>query len=65
MAKKTRDNVRTTAYWLRKAVSARANAGIYPEYKNALESLAELYEQLAERGLKAPTSRASGGAELR
>ena len=42
-------NVRTAAYWLRKAVRARASANRYPEDRDALENIAEMYEQMAER----------------
>ncbi len=42
-------NVRTAAYWLRKAVRARASANRYPEDRGALENIAEMYEQMAER----------------
>ena len=42
-------NVRTAAYWLRKAIRARASANMYPEDRAALENIAEMYEQMAER----------------
>ena len=42
-------NVRTAAYWLRKAIRARASANMYPEDRDALENIAEMYEQMAER----------------
>ena len=42
-------NVRTVAYWLRKAIRARASANMYPEDRDALENIAEMYEQMAER----------------
>jgi hypothetical protein len=42
-------NVRNAAYWLRKAVRARASAKMYPEDRAALENIAEMYEQMAER----------------
>ena len=42
-------NVRTAAYWLRKAIRARASADMYPEDRDALENIAEMYEQMAER----------------
>jgi hypothetical protein len=42
-------NVRTAAYWLRKAVRARASANRYPEDRDALENIAEMYEQMAQR----------------
>jgi hypothetical protein len=42
-------NVRTVAYWLRKAVRARASANMYPEDRDALENIAEMYELMAER----------------
>ena len=45
-------NVRTVAYWLRKAVRARASANMYPEDRNALENIAEMYELMAERVAK-------------
>ena len=41
--------VRTTAYWLRKAIRARMTASKYPEDRDALENIAEMYEQIAER----------------
>ena len=41
--------VRTTAYWLRKAIRARMSASKYPEDREALENIAEMYEQIAER----------------
>ena len=44
-----RGNVRTAAYWLRKAIRARASANMYPEDRAALENIAEMYEQMAER----------------
>jgi hypothetical protein len=39
--------VRTTAYWLRKAIRARIDSSKYPEDRNALEKIAEMYEQMA------------------
>ena len=42
-------NVRTAAYWLRKAIRARASADMYPEDREVLENIAEMYEQMAER----------------
>jgi len=42
-------SVRTTAYWLRKAIRARMSASKYPEDREALENIAEMYEQIAER----------------
>ena len=42
-------NVRTAAHWLRKAITARATANRYPEDRHALENIAEMYEQMAER----------------
>jgi hypothetical protein len=42
-------NVRTVAYVLRKAVRARIGANKYPEDRDALENIAEIYEQIAER----------------
>jgi hypothetical protein len=42
-------NVRTATYWLRKAVRARISASKYPEDRDALENIAEMYEQIAER----------------
>jgi hypothetical protein len=42
-------NVRTAAYWLRKAIRARVSANTYPEDRDALESLAEMYEMMAEQ----------------
>jgi hypothetical protein len=42
-------NVRTAAYWLRKAIRARASADMYPEDRDALENIAEMYEQIAQR----------------
>ena len=42
-------SVRTTAYWLRKAIRARMSASKYPEDRDALENIAEMYEQIAER----------------
>lgn len=42
-------NVRTAAYWLRRAIRARISANQYPEDRKALENLAEMYEQMAER----------------
>ena len=42
-------NVRTAVYWLRKAIRARASADMYPEDRDALENIAEIYEQMAER----------------
>ena len=56
MKTRAQRRVHSVAYWLRKAIRSRADAEMYPEYKNALEGLAKLYEQLAERGLKAPAS---------
>jgi hypothetical protein len=44
--------VRTAKYWLRRAARARLSAEIHPEDKDALENLAEIYEQMAERLLK-------------
>ena len=41
--------VRTTAYWLRKAIRARMTGSKYPEDRDALENIAERYEQIAER----------------
>ncbi len=35
-----RESAHSAAYWLRKAVRARANAQMYPDYRDALESLA-------------------------
>jgi hypothetical protein len=43
------ESVRTTAYWLRKAIRARISASKYPEDRDALENIAEMYEQIAER----------------
>ena len=40
---------RTAAHWLRKAIRARIGASRYPEDREALENIAEMYEQLAER----------------
>jgi hypothetical protein len=42
-------SVRTAAYWLRKAVRARISANMYPEDRVALENIAQMYEQMAER----------------
>src|SRR5260370_30739256 len=42
-------NVRSAAYWLRRAIRARASATRYPDDGDALENIAEMYEQLAER----------------
>ena len=42
-------NVRTAAYWLRKAVRARASANMYTEDRDALENIAEMNELMAER----------------
>ncbi len=39
----------TAAFWLRKAVRARASAEMHLEYSDALESIAELSEQMAAR----------------
>jgi hypothetical protein len=44
-----RSNVRSAVYWLRKAVRARASANMYPEDRDALENIAEMYELMAER----------------
>jgi hypothetical protein len=52
MKDRARYNVRTAAYWLGKAARARLSAEIYPEDKDALENLAEIYEQMAERLLR-------------
>ena len=40
---------RTTVYWLKKAIRARISASKYPEDRYALENIAEMYEQIAER----------------
>ncbi|HZV06867.1 MAG TPA: hypothetical protein VE999_17420 [Gemmataceae bacterium] len=40
---------RTTAHWLRKAIRARMSASRYPEDREALENIAEMYEQMAEQ----------------
>ena len=42
-------SVRTTVHWLRKAIRARISASKYPEDRDALENIAEMYEQMAER----------------
>jgi hypothetical protein len=42
-------NVRTAAYWLRKAVRARASANRYTADRAELENIAEIYEWLAEQ----------------
>jgi hypothetical protein len=42
-------NVRSAAYWLRRAIRARASATRYPDDGDALENIAEMYEQMAER----------------
>jgi len=42
-------SVRTAGYWLKKAIRARASANMYPEDRDALENIAEMYEQMAER----------------
>ena len=42
-------SIRNAAYWLRKAIRARASANKYPEDRAALENIAEMYEQMAER----------------
>ena len=56
------ESVHSAAYWLRKAIRARANAAMYPDYKDALESLAGMYEQMAERveGLANPLPNSAG-----
>lgn len=43
------EGARTTVHWLRKAIRARIGASRYPEDRQALENIAEMYEQLAER----------------
>jgi len=52
MMDRPRYDVRTATYWLRRAVRARLSAEVYPEDKVALENLAEIYEQIAERLLR-------------
>jgi len=49
MKEQARNSVRTAAYWLRKAIRARASADLYPEDRVAMENVAEMYERLAER----------------
>ena len=49
MKEHARNSARTAAYWLRKAIRARASADLYPEDRAAMENLAEMYEKLAER----------------
>ena len=56
MKDRARYNVRTATYWLGKAARARLSAEIYPEDKVALENLAEIYEQMAERLLRIESS---------
>jgi hypothetical protein len=41
--------VRTAVHWLRKAIRARIGASRYPKDRDALENIAEIYEQIAER----------------
>jgi hypothetical protein len=64
MTEDGRSNLRTAAYWLRRALRARAGAKMYPEDATALENLAEMYEHLAERAAKLesrrPAARAGG-----
>jgi EAL domain-containing protein (putative c-di-GMP-specific phosphodiesterase class I) len=43
------NSVRTAAVWRRKAEAARASANEHPEDKAAMENIAEMYEQMAER----------------
>jgi hypothetical protein len=49
MQEHARNSVRNAAYWLRKAIRARASANMYPEDRAAMENIAEMYEKLAER----------------